>query len=384
MDMEIDMDIEEIKTKTAKTNAERQKLWRERQKEKMGIDEYNKKQAERHKTVYNKKRHIQSEEHKEEEEIIMPKLKPLKKRINPIIKSEIKESTQERYISFIKRFYKYYTKNDLNDDNDIIKAIKNEKFSYKKVKECFSFVNEQFNDIIKTYSKRLDYIYAIFSRIRGMTPIIKKLYPYQDFLQQKHEYKRQHKIFNEDKIKLISFEKENVLKKFNENENKLNYIEKILYLLTMLLPPRRYEEYNITKITNIQPDEKNIDTYNYYYDGNIYIYNCKSDTRRKTQKQESNIKYVINLPNEIINIINIENDFLFGRKYTQGGMSKIFANTFYKIYGIVYNIHEIRRLYITNKNYENLSYYEKKKIADAMNHSIEQQTKYVIPKENIK
>jgi len=64
-------------------------------------------------------------------------------------------------------------------------------------------------------------------------------------------------------------------------------------------------------------------------------------------------------------------------------MSKIFANTFYKIYGVAYNIVEIRRLYITNKNKEGLSYYEKKEIADAMNHSIEQQAKYVIPEENI-
>jgi len=376
-------DIISNEKKPAKTTAERQRLWKEKQIEKIGIDEFNKQQAEKQKKLYNKKRNIDKTNNieKNQEELIIPKLKPFKKRTQPIIKNEITEKTQKSYISFIKKFYKYYNKKELNEDNDIIKAIKNEKFSYKKVKECFSFVNKQFDDIIKTYNHQLNYVYAIFARIRGMTPFINKINPYQLQLQKNNEIKRQTKTINEDKVNKIKFEKEEVLK--NSSNTNLTYPEKLIYLLTMLLHPRRYDDYRIIKIVNTQPNEKNDTNYNYYYEGKIYIYNSKSDTRSELEKQESKIKYVIELPNEIIELINNDNEYLLGNLYSQSYMSKLFANTFYKIYGVVYNIVEIRRLYITNKNNEGLSYFEKKKIADAMNHSIEQQAKYVIPKENI-
>lgn len=376
-------DIITIEKKPAKTTAERQRLWKEKQIERIGIDEFNKQQADKQRRLYNKKRNIDNPDDikEKQEEIVIPKLKPFKKRTQPIIKNEITEQTQKTYISFIKKFYKYYIKKELNEDNDIIKAIKNEKYSYKKVKESFSFVNEQFDDIIKTYNHKLNYVYAIFARIRGMTPFINKINPYQQQLQKNNEMKRQTKTISEDKVNKLKFEKEEVLK--NLSNTNLSYTEKLIYLLTMLLPPRRYDDYRIIKIVNNQPNEKNDTNYNYYYEGKIYIYNSKSDTRSELEKQTSKIKYVIELPKEIIELINNNNEYLLGNLYSQSYMSKLFANTFYKIYGIVYNIVEIRRLYITNKNKEGLSYYEKKEISDAMNHSIEQQAKYVIPNENI-
>lgn len=376
-------ELKTIEKKTAKTTAERQRLWKEKQIEKIGIEEFNKLQAEKQRKLYNNKRNINKPDNieKTQEEVIIPKLKPFKKRTHPIIKNEITEQTQRTYISFIKKFYKYYNKKDLDEDNDIIKAIKNERFSYKKVKESFSFVNEQFDDIIKTYNHQLNYVYAIFARIRGMTPFINKINPYQQQLQKNNEMKRQTKTISEDKVNKIKFEKEEVLK--NLNNTNLSYSEKLIYLLTMLLHPRRYDDYRIIKIVNNQPNNKIDTNYNYYYDGKIYIYNSKSDTRSELEKQESKIKYIIELPIEIIELINNDNEYLLGNLYSQSYMSKIFANTFYKIYGVAYNIVEIRRLYITDKNKEGLSYYEKKEIADAMNHSIEQQAKYVIPKENI-
>jgi hypothetical protein len=369
--------------KPAKTSAERQRIWKEKQIEKIGIDEFNKQQAEKQRKLYNNKRKIDNPDNNKEkqENVIIPKLKPFKKRTQPIIKNEITEQTQKTYISFIKKFYKYYNKKDLNEDNDIIKAIKNEKFSHKNVKDSFSFVNEQFDDIIKTYNHQLNYVYSIFARIRGMTPFINKINPYQQQLQKNNEMKRQTKTISEDKVNKIKFEKEEVLK--NLSNTNLSYTETLIYLLTMLLPPRRYDDYRIIKIVNNQPNEKNDTNYNYYYKNKIYIYNSKSDTRSEIEKQESKIKYIIELPKEIIELINNDNEYLLGNLYSQSYMSKLFANTFYKIYGIVYNIVEIRRIYITNKNKEGLSYYEKKEIADAMNHSIEQQAKYVIPKENI-
>ncbi len=383
-----DGENEEVKTKIPKSNAQRQKEWRERQILKFG-DEFKKMEKERQQKIYNSKRKLKNisnddneEDNKEEdnnvEKKVLPKLKPLKKRVHPIIKKNLKNVSKYIYINFIKKFYKHYTKKELNNDSDIIKAINNEKFSYKKVKEQFDFLNEKFDDILIKYENQLNYVYAIFARIRGLTKFINKLYPYQIRLQNLNEDKRQEKVIPEIKIEKISFDKDDVL--LNLKNEKLRYCERILYGLILLLPPRRYEDYRITKITNSIPNEKNDSNYNYYYDGKIYIYNSKSDTRTAVEKDISKIRYIIELPEELNKLIDLSKEYILGREYTQSGVSKLLATATFKIYNIVFNISEIRRIKITEENDKGLSYYEKKELADAMNHSISEQAKYVLAK----
>jgi len=386
--------MEELKIeeniKKPKTNAQRQQEWRERQKLKMGEVEYNKAQALRHKKKYDKMRKINKEDDEEDikeddedikeddEEVKLPKLKPVKKRVQPIIKRDIKDISKNIYISFIKKFYKHYTNKELDNDNDIIKAINNEKFSYKNIKADFNFLIDKFEDIINTYTKKLNLVYAIFARIRGLTPFINKLYPYQIKLQELNEDKRQRKVVPKEKIDLISFDRDDILSKLQNPE--LKYGEKIIYGLLFLIPPRRYDDYKITKISETKPNEKSDDKYNYYYQGKIYIYNCKSDTRTLMEQQQSKIRYIVDVPDEINEIIDLSKPFILGREYTQAGVSKLLANATYKIYGITYNMTEIRRIKITEENDKGLNYYERKALADAMNHSLAQQSKYVLSK----
>ena len=383
-----DGENEEIKTKIPKSNAQRQREWRQRQILKFG-DDFKKMEKERQQKNYNSKRKLKNvsnddndEDNKEEdnnvEKKVLPKLKPLKKRVQPIIKRNLKDISKYIYISFIKKFYKHYTKKELNNDSDIIKAINNEKFSYKKVKEQFGFVNEKFDDILIKYENQLNYVYAIFARIRGFTKFINKLYPYHERLQKLNEDKRQEKVIPENKIERISFDNDVVL--FNLKNEKLRYCERILYGLILLLPPRRYEDYRITKITNIMPNEKNDSNYNYYYDGKIYIYSSKSDTRTVVEKDRSKIRYIIELPKELNELIDLSKEYILGREYTQSGVSKLLAMATFKVYNTAFNISEIRRIKITEENDKGLSYYEKKNLANAMNHSIEQQAKYVLAK----
>jgi len=354
---EIKEDNKPQEKKIPKTNAQIQKEWRERQKLKM----------------------LKEKENNEiKEEIKLPKLKPVKKRIQPIIKREIKDVSKNIYIKFIKKFYNHYTKKNLEDNNDIIKAINNEKFSYKKIKADFNFLMDKFEDIIKTYTKYLNLVYAIFARIRGLTPFINKLYPYQIKLQEINEENRQKKVIPEEKINLISFDRNDILSKLQNPQ--LKYGEKIIYGLLFLIPPRRYDDYKLTKISETKPNEKNDDKYNYYYQGKIYIYNSKSDTRTLLEKAESKIRYIVDVPDEINELIDLTKPFILGREYTQAGVGKLLANATYKIYGITYNMTEIRRIKITEENDKGLGYYDKKALADAMNHSLTQQIKYILSK----
>lgn len=371
----------------AKTNAERQRAYAQRQRELLGDEEYKKQQAAKQKVKYHKKASKAKERQEQPpeqpqapkpEQPQAPKapepLKALKRRPHPISKSILKHSTKAQYITFIKKFYNNYTQKILDDNHDIIKAINTEKYNYKKVKIDFNFINTNFNDIIKTYAKSLNLVYAIFTRIRGITPFIKRIYPYQEKLKDINEENRQSKVIESD----ISFNKDDIIKKL-ANSN-LTYAEKLLYGLSMLLPTRRYEDWRITKIVNSQPTETNDTKYNYYYDGKIYIYNSKTDTRSITQKQKSKIRNIVNIPQEIIKLIDITKEYLLGKLYSQPVLSRFFKNSFIKVYNKQYKLNEIRRLQITAQNDKGLSYTERKELAEAMNHSVDQQARYVIDK----
>jgi hypothetical protein len=361
--------------KVPKTNAERQREWRERRKEKLGDNEYKKKERERIKEIYNKKKELKPVK---EEIIDIPKLKPLKRRINPIIKNELKDKSKDIYIKFIKKFYKNYTDKELNENHDIIKAINNEKFIHKNVKEDFKFINEKIDDIIKKYHNVLYLVYAIFARIRGLTPFIKKIYPYVERLKDINQKKREDKIIENDKYEKISFEKEDIIKNLENNE--LKYDEKILYGLIFLLPPRRYNEYRITKIAKEKPNETNDVRYNYYYNGDIYIYNSKVDTRNILERENSKIRDIIKVPNEIDKIINKDHEYLLGKENGESNIGKKLKRITKKIYGEEYGIIEIRRIKISKENERGMDYKERRKMAKEMNHSIEQQSRYILTK----
>jgi len=87
------------------------------------------------------------------------------------------------YIRLIKRFYKYYTKKDLDDSNDIIKAINNDnEYSIKRINEDFKFLNDDriFNDIIITFTNNINDLHLIFENIDN--DFIEKLRPYKERL----------------------------------------------------------------------------------------------------------------------------------------------------------------------------------------------------------
>lgn len=226
---------------------------------------------------------------------------------------ELKKDMNKGYIRLLKRFYKYYTKKDLDDSNDIIKAINNVEFSQAKINEDFKFLNDDkiFNDIIITFTNNINDLYLIFENID--IDFIEKLKPYKERLN-----------INKKNIEnpYLSFNKEDILK--NLKNPKLTYAERILYGIFMMVEPIKYDDLRYIKINQIK-------------DGKIYL----------NTKQEQ----ILDIPNEIIDIIDKTNasrgikdaEYLLGMDYTQSGISKLFKSSFQKIYGVSYSVKDIRK-----------------------------------------
>jgi hypothetical protein len=353
------------------TNAENQRNHREKMKRELGMEEYRRVQADRKRRAYHKNRPV----------LLIPEgiptvdtpnLKPLKKRHRPIIKSNLKDVSANVYATFITKFYNENTTLVLPENADIILAINSKPYSYKNVKNHFKFLfnKKVFDEIVVKYKSKLNYLYAIFSRVYGFTPIVKKLYPYISSNIDEYEFKRAHRVIPDDVVNSVSFKHEDVIN--NVNNVDLSNHDKIIALLTLLLPTRRLHDYRLTKISTSLPDDKFDNKFNYYYDGSIYIYNTKVHMRNN----------VIKLPDDIIKLIDLNDEFLVGKFYEQSRMSFVYSRIMQKIYKIKISASLMRILYSSYLRSSNLNTYEWKKKAESMGHSIGENLKYSYIKKN--
>ena len=128
----------------ALTNAERQKIYRERQLLN-NKDAYDKKISLKMKKHYRKLKNeeiiINSDNNEEKiqeieyniinkddidnKEFILIQLKPIKKRINPLNKSKLNDKSIQLYLNTIKKIYNNYYKKDIDDDTDLINLLTN-------------------------------------------------------------------------------------------------------------------------------------------------------------------------------------------------------------------------------------------------------------------
>lgn len=281
-----------------------------------------------------------------------------------INKQPLKHNTQNNYIYLIKKIHKYYTNEDIKDNDDIIKAIKGEPFNYKNVVKQFPyFLNERYiYDFIIRWTKQLREVAGIFSRINGFTFFRKRIVPYIDVLNKIQQDKRDATTIDEDVKLKLSFNHNDILPNLNKLSN--NY-EKLLYLLLTLIPTRRAHDYRYTKNSSSIPNDTIDKSFNYYFDKHIYIFNTK------------NKKFFdLLLPDEIIPYINTQTEFIFGDKLiTHDKMSNNIKSIFKKIYGHPYNATLIRRLYATYSR-ENLTKKQIKLNAIAMGHSLTENLNY--------
>lgn len=306
---------------------------------------------------------------------ILPPLKRLPKRT--INKNELKDTTiKNTYEPFIKNFYKKHTNNDLPDDHDIIKALNNQKFNYKQVRDDFSFLldknNKNIYEIIRLNFNRVNIIYCIFTRIRGFVKFLKILNPYIIDEAIKYKEDRANTTIDADISKLLIFDRNDILLKSTNIE--LKYDERLIFLLLTLHHTRRTHDYRLTKNIGNIPDDTYDKSFNYYYDGHLYLWNTK--VRSKKQK-ELNLFEIIKVDDEIIKIIDTTIPFIFKNNYKNvSAMSALVKKTFMKIYNYPFNARLIRRLYCDYLGSLNLDVNEREKIAKMMNHSLIENMRY--------
>lgn len=299
------------------------------------------------------------------EKMYMPNnILPLATIPRKIKKNALKENSINSYISAITRIHKFYTDEDITDDDDIIKAIKGLPFDYKKIVKQFPYLfNDRYlYDVIARFAHYVRPMVSIFSRINGFTYFRKRLYPYLEIINNYQQDKRDTRTIDDDIKNKLSFNHDDIL----SNVDKLkNNTEKLIYLLLTLIPTRRAHDYRHTKNISYIPDDTIDKNFNYYFDKHIYIYNTKNKKY-----------YDCLLPDVIIPYINTNTQFIFGDKLiSERNLSAYIKRIFKKIYDYPYTATEIRRLYATYSN-ENLSKKERRLNAAAMGHSLEENVNY--------
>ena len=346
----------------ALTTAERQRRYVEKRKE-ANKDKYMEEKREYAKTYYRKSIRQIKEEEPEEETKELPKLEPITKRVKKINKSKLGEETKHQYIITFKRIYKSYNKKEYEDDEDLKKLLNNETYNVRKLNKDFNFIRKNTEKIIKEYYKDINVIYSLVSRLKFFNNTIKTLYPYLKYRNEEYDKERIEQKTNKDideKIKLIDFNKEEVLYKLNNS--KLEDEEKLIYGLFMLYPVRRYIDYNRMKILKEEPKDK---LNNYYYNGKFYFY-----------IQKNKREYISEVPKELDELINKEREWLLGKSLTSSNLSVKIIKVFNKVYNVSISSRELRHLYATymNDKYKNLK--ERMDICEMIGHNVVENMKY--------
>lgn len=318
-------------------------------------------------------------------------LKPIKKRLNPINKSKINVNTIGSYLKTMKKLYLAHHNEELPDDTEILNVLSNKKYDMNVINAQFGFIKDTIYDIIKNNNKNdIRILYSVITRFKYYSKTVKQLYPYILKFQDAYDTARANKVIDStiaSKMKLLDFNKANILDKIKENTD-LSDNEKLIYALLTLFPTRRPVDYRKMRVAFHTPPTQSklgyIDKNNYYYNKTFYF----NITKNKKLQQ-------FTVPDELDDIIKSliktkeDNEYLLSsltsltlpkNQLTQVQLSKLVMNTFYKLYNVSISAVEVRRLYATYlKNLaENklITTREHKDICDMMNHNYEENKKY--------
>jgi hypothetical protein len=304
----------------------------------------------------------QSNEPKETESVIskpvlevsLDNIDPLKKKPKKAKKTELKDSTINTYTSKLRAFHKRMT--GLQLSQNMIDAIEGNEYDKKAILEEFKYIESRIDYIKEHEITAIPTLCKIFAKFVGFAKLIKILTPMKWKIEEALEVRRNDTTINQEDM--ISFDREEVL----ANALKLtDDYEKIMYLLMMLIPTRRFDDYrNMTYGGTTRADR------NYFDDENMYI----KDTNTKNKKS-----ITIKIPTEIIDIIP-HTGYILGYEYSASALSVKFSNLMKKIYGKKINALDLRRMYLTSINNSGASYIERKEVADAVGNSIVEGIRY--------
>jgi hypothetical protein len=284
------------------------------------------------------------------------------KRLPDRKEGELQEQTKEKYIEYIKVFYKEYAGEIIGEEDDIIKKIKGLKYKSKELaNKLKKIIEDRYEDIIVKNYRTIHILYSILRGIRGLTEIEKKLYGIVKHSANTYQEGRSKIKFNTEAINNIKFDEDEIKK----NLEKLDNIpDKIMYGYTMVFNRRLYDLQNTVKIEVGEADEtKN------YIRGNMWYIN----------KTKNKVKIELELPEylmELVKEVN-EGEYILGKLYHKSTISQMFNSIMLKIYGKIYTANNMRHIYITQINQGGKSYNELKDLALQSGHTIAEQQKYI-------
>lgn len=276
---------------------------------------------------------------------------PLKYKPKKAKKIDLKDNTIATYTTKLRAFHKRMTGLPLSEN--IINAIEGKEYDKKAIQDEFKYIYERLEYIKVNEVSAIPNICKIFSKFVGFAKLIKVITPMKWKVEEALQNRRNESTIKEED--LISFDKEEVL----QNALKLTGdYEKIMYLIMMLIPTRRFDDYRSMTY--------GVSDANYFDDEHMYI-------REKFTKNKKSI--VIKIPTEIIDIIP-KSGYLFGKAYTASALSVKFSNLMNTIYGKKIGALDVRRMYLTTINQSGASYNERQKIAEAVGHSTDESLRY--------
>jgi hypothetical protein len=273
-----------------------------------------------------------------------------------------KDVTKKTYISFIRQFYKRNTGEELGEEDDIIKSIREERYNAQRVSKQFKgILNDNFEEIRKR-PYEVNNLFKIFNGIRGFTEINKRLYAYVLEYGKQYEEKRSIAIVEEKEDLEISFEEEEIMKNI---EKIVNRTDKIIYGFIFLIKGR-LNDLRMLRIARDKEETMNIE-YNYIYEDKIYINNTKNGKGR-----------VIEMPDGFMRLCEgIKEGYLLGSLMPQSTLSQRLQRITMEIYGKVYTYLNIRHINATQINARGASLKEREETSMKAGHSVEQQLRYV-------
>lgn len=287
-------------------------------------------------------------------EVNLDNIAPLKHKPKRAKTIPLKNNTINTYISKLRAFHRRMTGLELSDD--MINAISGNEYDKQKIQTEFKYLYDRTDYIIEKELKTIPTLCKIFTKYTGFVKLIKILTPIKRAVEIAEGVRRNETTIKEED--LINFDKQELLK--NANEILTDNNEKIMYLLMTLIPTRRLDDYR-----NMTYGKSNG---NYFDNENIYI----KDTATKNKKS-----IIIKIPNEIIDLLP-DQGFIFGSEFKQSALSVKFSSVMEKVYKKKIGATDLRRMYLTNINRSGASFIERKDIANAAGHSVEESLKYAI------
>lgn len=312
----------------------------------------------------------------------------------------ISDNSISTYLSQFKKVYQHFTKSNVPTKlkDELTKVLQLKKYDNKYVTKELKFISDtiKFINELKlrypnpnSYKSHLNSIVAIIGRIKEMNNIYQSLAPVNTGLAKSYSDDRDNNTVSvKDNKRIINFEPKNI-KATLKSITDIN--QKAIFSVYTLQPPRRLEDFAAMKITTETDPQKLRNKNNNYLiidhndNPSQFIYN-KYKTYKTFGQQVIDInKDLADILKQYIKTYKLkENNYLFGlstdpsKRQSESNFSKLVSGIFTKLYKSSISITNkwVRVSFATYLNTLNLTIKQRKDYAYKMGHSLTTNMQY--------